>query len=143
MDIQYYLHRLFELKRLLDQLQQDNTIFTAAAEAVVIFNPKGKVIRANPAAEALFGLDPVGLDQQELTKIVSMRNPDGSPVEVEQLPSEQAIHGAGVNKQRLLLIDHKGLERIIHISASPVKIEAEISSVVTIWQDDTERERLR
>ena len=142
MDIQYYLHRLFELKSLLDHLQQDNTVFTATAEAVVIFNPKGKVIRANPAAEELFGLDPVGLDQQELTKIVSMRNPDGSPVEVEQLPSEQAIHGAVVNKQRLLLIDHKGLERIIHISASPVKIEAEISSVVTIWQDDTERERL-
>jgi diguanylate cyclase (GGDEF)-like protein/PAS domain S-box-containing protein len=124
------------------QAEELDAIIMAMVEAVIIFDIRGMAIRANPAALELYGIDPVGLDRSELVELLSMRHQDGSPVAINDLPSERALLGETVVGQRVLLIDNEGRERVILASASPLYEELTVTYAVTVWHDVTERERL-
>jgi hypothetical protein len=61
------------------QAEELEAMIMAMAEAVAIFDARGQVTRANPAAEDLFGFDPLGVDRLELVEMLGVRSPDGSP----------------------------------------------------------------
>ena len=119
-----------------------DTIIMAMSEAVIIFDDQGQAIRANPAALAIYGIDPVGMDRGEMMELLAIRYPDGTPLSVAHLPSERAQHGEAVIGQRLLFTDKEGVERVFLVSASPLFTENGISGVVSVWHDVTDRERL-
>jgi PAS domain-containing protein len=75
------------------QAEELDAIIMAMVEAVTIYDGNGTAVRANPAALELYGIDPVGLDRVELVELLSMRHPDGSPMQVDELPSERGLHG--------------------------------------------------
>jgi diguanylate cyclase (GGDEF)-like protein/PAS domain S-box-containing protein len=124
------------------QAEELDAIIMAMAEAVILLGPNGEAIRANPAATEFLGFDPASLDIREFVRLLGMRYLDGSPVEQNDLPFEQALNGEVIAGQRLLLVDNEGGECVVRISASPLYNEGRVSGVITVWHDVTEREQL-
>jgi diguanylate cyclase (GGDEF)-like protein/PAS domain S-box-containing protein len=124
------------------QAEEMEAIIAAMAEPVIVFDHQGRARRANPATIQLYGIDPAGLSCHELVDLLGMRHPDGSPVRAEDLPVEQALQGRVTSGQRLLLVDNDGVERVVHVSASPLSSDGGTNSVVTVWHDMTDRENL-
>ena len=125
------------------RLSQDfNTILMAMADVVMIFNQQGQAIHANPAANEVFGIDPVGVDRLSFMRTLNILQPDGHPLPLEQLPSERAQRGEVVTSQEVKLTDTLGRRRIFLVSASPLLNESEPAGVVTVWHDVSDRERL-
>lgn len=128
-----------EAQRLSEEL---SATVTAMTEAVIIFNIEGQAIRANPAALEVFGVDPVGMDQQELLDLLAIRRPDGTPLPVEGLPSERARLGETIKGEHLLFTDKDNQESVFLVSASPLAFGEQTVGVVNVWHDVTDRERL-
>lgn len=123
------------------QANELNAIFTAMAEAVILFDPRGHAIRANEAAVELFGFDPVGMQPLELMDTLDLRDLSGSPVEIHNLPSERARRGETVIAQPLW-IESEGRETIVRCTASPIFTDQGITRVITLWHDVTQIEQL-
>lgn len=128
-----------EARRLSEEL---SATVMAMTEAVIIFNVEGLAVRANPAALEVFGVDPVGMDQQELLDLLGIHRPDGTPLSVDDLPSERARRGEPVKGEHLLFTDKDNQERVFLVSASPLMFGERLAGAVNVWHDVTDRERL-
>ena len=124
------------------QAEEMNAVITAMAEAVILFDAGGRAIRANPAALTLFGLDLVGMEQEEIVSLLGIRRKDGSPIPPEQLPVRHALLGQMLIGERLLMTGPDNEEHVLYVSASPLMDESAVYGVITIWHDMTDRERL-
>ena len=124
------------------QAEEMNAVISAMAEAVILFDARGQAIRANPAALALFGIDPVGISQEELAALLGIRGPDGGPILADDMPLRRAILGLPITGERLLMTGPDEEEHVLYVSASPLVDEATVYGVITIWHDMTDRERL-
>lgn len=122
--------------------EEMNAVISAMAEAVILFDARGQAIRANPAALALFGVDPVGIDQEELAAMLDIRGLDGGPVLPEDMPVQRALQGQPIVSERLLMTGPDEEEHVLYVSASPLVDDDAAYSVITIWHDMTDRERL-
>jgi diguanylate cyclase (GGDEF)-like protein len=122
--------------------EERDAIIMAMAEAVILFDETGRATKANPAAILLYGFDPVGIRCADLIEALEIRHSDGIPLQLDELPPVRALQGETIIGQLLLLVDGDDNERIVRASASPLFRNWEVSSVVTIWHDVTERERL-
>jgi PAS domain S-box-containing protein len=119
-----------------------DAIFGSMTNAVIVFDVSGIARRANPAAIRLIGFDPVGSPLQLLLTRLGIRDDDGRPYDKSTLPSQRALEGEVVIGARLILSGTDGVERIIRSSSSPLLINGSILGAVTVWTDETERERL-
>ncbi|MHB1294697.1 MAG: PAS domain S-box protein [Anaerolineae bacterium] len=117
-------------------------VFRAAAEAVVVYDRAGRIIRANPAAVRAYGFNPLILDREQVAKRAELRYPDGRPVPFEEVASSRALGGETLTGERYLLRGANGKDRVILSSASPLYLGQELSGAVLLWTDVTEREAL-
>ncbi len=118
-------------------------VFTAMADAVIVFDAAGVVQEANPAAVESFGFNPVGLNNLQLAKKVQLCYPDERRVPTEELPSSRALRGEKSTEVRLLLTNVSGELRSVTVSASPLQAaDTSTAGVVVLWRDITEREQL-
>jgi diguanylate cyclase (GGDEF)-like protein/PAS domain S-box-containing protein len=121
---------------------ETNTIITAMADVVMIFNTLGQAVHANQAASDVFGIDPVGMDRVKIMQLLNIQQTDGRPLPLDQLPSERAQRGEVVTSQEVMAADKHGGSRYFLVSASPLSSEAGPAGVVTVWHDVSDRERL-
>ncbi len=118
-----------------------DAVFASMVEAVFVFDAGGRVVRANLAATAMLGFDPVGLDRGDLISKLSIRHPDGTPVAVERLPWDQALHGRKAGRECLIVTSAGGRELAVLATASPLVSRGSIVGAVAVWHDVTEQRR--
>jgi len=116
--------------------------FAALADAVVVLDAHGAPVRANPAADALFGMDIVHGDRAELARRLDVRDAEGQPVPFDRLPSSRLLRGERVVNERIAFTNGDGDQRIALVSATPLAMGGEPVGGVSIWHDVTEREEL-
>ena len=67
--------------------------FASMSEAVVVYNPDGKIRRANAAAVRLLGFDPATKSIATTFDRLSARLPNGRPLDPEDSPANRALQG--------------------------------------------------
>lgn len=115
-----------------------DAVFAAMADAVVVYDAEARVTRANAAAIAFYGLDPLGKRHEELAGRLAVRTLDGHAASVPDLPVPRALRGEAVHGQRLLFRDAAGGEHIVRASAGPVRVAGQTTGAVATWHDITE-----
>ncbi|MHB9131242.1 MAG: PAS domain-containing sensor histidine kinase [Armatimonadota bacterium] len=128
-----------EQERLLAEL---DAIFTAIGDPVVAYNEHGRIIRANPAMAMTLGRDPLGMEYEELIRMLRMRYPDGQLIRCEDTPASRALRGEHIVGERLVITDIDGQDMVILVSATPLELERQRWGVVSLWHDITKREQL-
>jgi PAS domain S-box-containing protein len=122
-----------------------DVIFASLTDSVIIYDGEGRVIKANPAAYKLHGLDPFARDtvtREMLLATLNVRHPDGRPCMLNDLPSARALRGESVIGERLIMDLPDQPEQIMEASAAPLKSDGRIWGAVAVWRDITERENL-
>ena len=139
-------HDVTERERLLAEAQRRagelDAVFTAMTDAVIVYDASGVPLKANPAATAAYGFDPLAADRETMSRDRSIRHPDGTPVAVDELPSSRALRGEIIMGERFIFASPEGQDLIILASASPLFVDGKVSGAVVVRHDITERERL-
>ncbi len=125
------------------QRQADETaaVFAGLMEPLMVFDDRGAILRANPAAVEALGIDPVGLPEAILSQKMSTRYPDGRPVPPDDLVAARALRGEKVHDEYQWLVTADGEKHAIVASAAPIVTGGQISGAVVAWHDITELRR--
>lgn len=127
------------------QLYEQLQIERARLESVLQNSPAGIIfveaktgyIYANRAAEVLFGLALVPEKGREQYQGYIV-HPDGTPLELDQLPISRALRGERVLGAELLIRRHDGRDIVVLANADLVRdAEGRIIGAVVIYQDVT------
>lgn len=117
-------------------------------EAVIIFDADARVGAQNPAAITLFGAHIAGEQRRDLE--IAVRQPDGTPLSGEQLPSTRALKAGETSRGvRLIARDATGDDVPLLISCAPLRDpDGAITGAVEVAQDisalvELERQRER
>jgi PAS domain S-box-containing protein len=130
-----------EMEARLDRVETEHDALLAAIDQQgIVYDASGRVIRANHATISQCGPDLVGMEMQEIITHLSIRHPDGRPVELEDLPGYRALRGEAVTGERLDITDRSGRHVRVLSSATPVTVGGVPSGAVVVWQDVTEQE---
>ncbi len=114
----------------------------------MVFNQKGELLRANPAAER----EPMTIARSaaERTSALQPKGPDGSSMDESNLPAVRALRGESVREDIHLRDPQTGQARVWSVNAGPIRDERdEVVGSVAITRDVTEeravsrREELR
>lgn len=112
-------HLLEEVQRRAAEL--DATI-NSIAEGVLIYDPKGEIVRMNPGAEEIFAYRPEERERPlaERLRALRLETPDGRPIPPEDATPARALAGEIVRGQVLVL--HRPPDRGVWVSASGAPI---------------------
>lgn len=123
-----------ESQRRADEL---DAVFDAMTDAVLVYDDQGKMLKANRAAVAGYGFDPVGLRREELGARISARYPDGRPVPADEYLSDRAVRGETVRDQPYLMAGAQGMDLHVLTSAAPLRHGGQNVGAVVAWRDVT------
>jgi diguanylate cyclase (GGDEF)-like protein/PAS domain S-box-containing protein len=127
-----------EARRKADEM---SAIFDSMVEAVTVFDAEGRLLTANRVAMQVLDLDPRGMDLPQLRSLFELSEPSGKSLSADLDPIGRALQGDIVRSLRVLL--KAGQEQVaLTVSASPLYHQNQLSGVVAVWQDVSERERL-
>jgi PAS domain S-box-containing protein len=124
------------------QREQLRSTLSCMADGVVVTDVHGRLTLMNRAAEDLTGWRITDSKGEPLAKVFSIRR-EGSQ-ELAKDPIDRVLHrGRVVHEQSpLVLISRTGREIPIAYSAAPIQsIEGQITGVVLVFRDETERRR--
>jgi PAS domain S-box-containing protein len=122
------------------QAEELATIFEAMSDGVIVYDAAGIAQRANAAAITLFGLDPVGVDRDQIGQKMTKCYLDGNPVAIEDLPSSRALRGERAMNEKLRLTRPTGACVTALVSSAPLFSEGLVSGAILVWHDITARE---
>lgn len=127
-----------------DILQQIeiSQVFSALAEPVIVYDPAGTPVMANPAAVHMLGFDPTGMPWRIFIQKKVLFYPNNRPVPFDQLPCSRALAGEKVRDEKFIRTDSRGRERTYEFNAVPLLHQGRITGAVTVARDETERSRL-
>jgi len=129
-----------EAQRRADEL---DAVFTVMADAVFVYDAKGALLRANPAALTMCSPALLGqLTVSQPSQLPSFQLAGGQPVAMDDMPVSRALRGEIVRDQPLILADRDGPNLTILASASPLIASGNVSGAVAVWHDVTEHARL-
>lgn len=134
-----HIERRAEAEQRADEM---TATFTALADAVIVFDAQGNPVRANPAANALFGFDLERIRREDIASVLSVRDADGRPLPFDRLPSSRLVHGETLVNERVSFTNGQGLRRIVLVSGSPLYVGGKQVGGVATYHDMTEREAL-
>ncbi|MBI2953351.1 MAG: PAS domain-containing sensor histidine kinase [Chloroflexi bacterium] len=127
---------LAEVRRVAAEL---NVTLTSIADALVIYDPTGEIVRMNPAAEDMLGYTPAErkLPFAERTALLHIDTPEGKPFPVEQVPGQQALNGETVYGV-VMVLHPNGKTFWVSGSAAPIRSpDGQIVGAVSIFTDIT------
>lgn len=130
----------FERERVLAEL--DATI-RSIADGVVIFNPGGRVVSMNPAAERVLGASS-GQTLSERVALLRAETSDGEPFPEQQTPGWRALRGETV--RGVVMVLHPPDRQPVWISASAAPIRTgddKVLGAVATFSDVTELQALQ
>ncbi len=116
-----------------------NALFEHATEGIIISDKAGKIIKANPSSERLFGYEPGELASKIIEDLVPMRYNHSHVAKREAFNQEPKARSMGNNRDLFALRKDK-TEFPVEISLSYYKKEEE-TLVIAFVIDITERKR--
>ncbi len=122
-----------------------NTVVNSIAEGVVLCDAQGRLTLANEAALALLSLDSLPFEQPlaAMPDFYGMRDLDGRPLELEQLPFARALAGEVFQDYRLQLHGASGDETVMSFSGAPARADdGAIEGAVVVFRDITASQKL-
>ena len=120
---------------------QLDAIIEHAPEGIIMTDAQARVLRANPAAEAIYQRPvPYGEDYPEHATF-DFRHPDGRPYDPRRLPlSRSALDGEVVREEELTMTWPDGQRRNLLVNTVPIYDEArKIAGAIGVFQDITDR----
>ncbi len=121
-----------------------NAVFAALTDAITVFDREGRIVRYNPAAEAFTGPDPAREERQDRVRRLACRPAgDRKLFTVQELPSSRALGGETVVDEQIVLTQADGRQRVLLVSASPLRHDGKVVGAVTAAHDITELEQAR
>jgi PAS domain S-box-containing protein len=138
------LLRLLALFREVQRSEElHRSLFTAMAEGVLLLDPRGRIVAANPAAERLTRRPVRELVGAALTTTAAEAiREDGTPLDPRDHPAVVAQRtGAAQTDVVLGLRGADGVLRWISVNTQPLGDARRPHGVVTTWRDITERRR--
>ncbi|MBN1400992.1 MAG: PAS domain S-box protein [Anaerolineae bacterium] len=136
-----------EQARLIDELAAERArlqaIIENAPEGIVVADRQGRIVLANPSAEALYAhAMPPGSD---VSSYAHACYPDGRPYSGQDLPlSQAAMAGETTRNVELIVVLPGGAHRHLLASAGPIRSQSgELQGGVTVFQDITDQVLLR
>jgi PAS domain S-box-containing protein len=123
------------------EARQLEAVFAATSFPIIVYDQAGTPVRANPAAAAAWGFDPVATGRVEAARRRAMRYPNGASVPADELPTTRALNGEAVHGERYLFTDGWGKEHIALHSVSPLRSGDDVQGAVAVWHDITEQDR--
>jgi PAS domain S-box-containing protein len=132
-----------QLRQLAYQAEQKseelNAIFNSLVDAVIVYNQDGTVQRVNPVIHRLVEFEPAGLDLQTVLERIKIHHPDGRPLDVDDLPTSQALRGNIVRGMHQVITTPSGKKFHVLSTGSPLYTNGVFSGAVITWHDITER----
>lgn len=129
---------------------QYGVIFAAMADAVVVYDAKGRIVQFNDAAATMFHMRErltylsLPLDQREAG--LEMQDPDGHPLRREEWPAFRVLRGERLNGASTPDIRARtpdGRDLILNISGAPMQdARGRLQGAVCIIRDVTVRRAL-
>ena len=120
-------------------------VFNHISEAVTVYDEHGQMLKANQVAMENRSLMP-DLSNVSPTEsgcpALQLRYPDGSLVEAEENPVRRALRGQVVRQEPFRYTQPQGHTAHLLISATPMYANGQLSGVVMVAHDITEREQL-
>ncbi len=94
----------------------------AVADALIIDNPKGAIVRLNAVAERLFHFTAAERDQtlKERWEAHHLQLPDGTPLPAEEIPARLAMEGHPMQGKVLVIPQQDGTPLWVSASAGPI-----------------------
>lgn len=116
-----------ERERLLVEVESraaelDATI-SSIADGVAVFDPEGRTVRLNRAAERIFGerLARRGVHPSEWLEMLRIETSEGNPFPLEKMPALRALRGERVRGTVMAIHRPEGQTRWISASAAPIR----------------------
>lgn len=122
-----------------------NTVVTSIAEGVLLCDARGRLTLANEAALTLLRLDSLPFEQRlaEMPDFYRMRDLEGQPLTLDQLPFARALAGEIFQDYRLILSGSSGDETVMSFSGAPARADdGSIEGAVVIFRDVTANQKL-
>ncbi|MEI7769495.1 MAG: ATP-binding protein [Chloroflexales bacterium] len=122
-----------------------NTVVTSIAEGVLLCDGFGRLTLANEAALALLRLDSLPFEQRlaEMPDFYRMRDLEGQPLTLDQLPFARALAGEIFQDYRLILSGSSGDETVMSFSGAPARADdGSIEGAVVVFRDVTASQKL-
>jgi signal transduction histidine kinase len=125
---------------LMEHFSQTEAAFTQAPQAVLIAAPDARILRGNPAAEALFGCVIPYHEPWESHTALHLYCPDGDPADPRDNPlTRAALDGETVLNQEMLVMRPEEQSIPLLVSAAPVLLPSGAPSLaVCIFQNIAE-----
>ena len=107
------------------------SVTQSLAEGVIAVGLDGKIVLANPAAEALLGWKQHEALGRDIAELVSVRDAFGHPIAPEEGPAARALRaGAEVRHEQQMFMDRSGLAVPVSYAASPIIKKGAVTGVV-------------
>lgn len=115
-------------------------VLEAIPDPVAVWDTRGTVLWANPAAVAL-GIEVSDEGAPTVAQRLTVRHSDGRPMAPEALPVVRALRGETLHNDAEILVNSAGEERQIAACAAPVFAAGDIVGAVVVSHDVTEQRR--
>ena len=112
-------------------------LLSSVSTPVIVFDGDGDPARANPAAEAFFGFDPVGITGGELMARLQVACGAGGSGPAD-LGASKALGGEHVRDAQYQIRDGRGETRSVLSSCSPTRSAGKVSGAVCSLHDITD-----
>jgi diguanylate cyclase (GGDEF)-like protein/PAS domain S-box-containing protein len=116
-------------------------LYDAMACGVVVLAADGRVLRSNPAAEAILGLTGAELRSELLWTLCQPVEADGSPLDAESDPVTLALHDNRVVRRRTLGIIRHREQRWLEMDLVPTRSTGGDVRLVLSFLDVTDRKQ--
>ena len=138
-----------ERERLLREVQSRaaelDTTLDSVADGLVIYDPRGRLVRINAAAERILRYTPEerGLTIPNRIPALRIEKPDGTPFTVEETPAMRALRGETVSGE--IMVYHRPHGTVwTSVSAAPIRTaDGAVLGVVTVFTDITPMHELQ
>ncbi len=135
-----------QIRRALEaERAQLDAVIEHAPEGIVVTDAHARVLRANPAAEAIYQHPvPYGEDYPEHAAF-DFHHPDGRPYDPRNLPlTRSALDGEVMHEEELLMIWPDGQQRELLVNTAPIYGEVgEVTGAIGVFQDITDRKSVQ
>ncbi len=127
-----------EAERRAEELE---ALFASMVDSVIVWGEDRRIQVANRAARELFGVDVRGLSPAELVERIGIRcSADDGPWPADRIPGVRALDGVVVRDERMRIRTPSG-ERVVLVSASPLRRGDTVRGAVVVHRDVTEHDR--
>jgi PAS domain S-box-containing protein len=123
-------------------LEFDQTVMLSMGEGLYTVDSEGRVTFMNPAAERILGWTTVEILGRRIHEVIHHTRPDGTPFPAEECAGLRVLReGQTMSEYQDSFIRKDGTFFDVVYSSSPLRSDDQISGLVVVFRDITERKR--